>query len=110
MNPSEPVVAFSTIDSEKEAIKIAKALVEAHLAACVNVVPKVTSVYEWKEEICEEGEAFLIIQTHMDVIDELKVTIKEMHPYEVPMLLICPVSDGLDDYLSWMSTYVLRRA
>ena len=104
MNPCEFVVAFSTIDSEKEALKIAKALVEAHLAACVNVVPKVISVYEWKAEICDETEVMLIIKTQQGRLEELKATLDEMHPYEVPELIVMPITDGLPDYLSWLLT------
>lgn len=104
MSPSEPVVAFSTIDDEKEALKIAKALVESHLAACVNIVPKVTSVYEWKKEICEEAEVLLIIKTQTNRLEELKATLCELHPYEVPELIVLPITDGLPDYLSWLLT------
>lgn len=103
MNPSEPVVAFSTIDSEKEALKIAKVLVEAHLAACVNIIPRVTSVYEWKEEICEEEEVLLVIKTHQNRLEELKATLVELHPYEVPELIVMPIIDGLPDYLNWLT-------
>ncbi|MBI4125467.1 MAG: divalent-cation tolerance protein CutA [Deltaproteobacteria bacterium] len=102
MNPSEPVVAFSTIDSEQEAKKIAKALVKGRLAACVNIIPKVTSIYEWKEEICEEGEFLLVIKTRTERLEELKATLGELHPYDVPELIVCPVIDGLPDYLNWV--------
>lgn len=104
MNPSEAIVAFSTIDSEKEAVKIARALVESHLAACVNIVPRVTSIYKWKEEVCEEAEVMLIIKTQQDRLEELKATLDELHPYEVPELIVMPITDGLPDYLSWLLT------
>lgn len=100
---SEAVIAFSTIDSEKEGQKIAKALVESRLAACVNLVPEVTSVYEWKGEICEEKEILMVIKTTSAHVEELKATLSELHPYEVPELIVCPVTDGLPDYLSWLS-------
>ncbi|OGQ05696.1 MAG: hypothetical protein A3F82_05020 [Deltaproteobacteria bacterium RIFCSPLOWO2_12_FULL_44_12] len=103
MNPFEPIIAFSTVDSEKEALKIAKALVEAHLAACVNVVSKVISVYEWKEELCEETEVLLVIKTQSNRLEELKATLEELHPYEVPELIVVPIVDGLPDYLSWLA-------
>lgn len=104
MNPfeAEAVVAFSTVDSEKEAKRIAKALVESRLAACVNIVPKITSIYEWKEEICEETELLLIIKTQTNRLEELKATLEELHPYDVPELIICPITDGLPDYLNWV--------
>ena len=102
MNRSEPIIAFSTVDSEKEAKKIAKALVEARLAACVNIIPKVTSIYEWKEEICEESEWLLVIKTRQERLEELKAALEELHPYDVPELIVCPVIDGLPDYLNWL--------
>lgn len=99
---SEAIIAFSTIDSEKEAKRIAKALVESRLAACVNIVPKVTSIYEWKEEVCEETELLLIIKTQTNRLEELKATLAELHPYDVPELVVCPIIDGLPDYLTWI--------
>lgn len=102
MSPSEPVVCFSTVDSEKEAKKIARALVEGRLAACVNIVPKLTSVYEWEEKICEETELLLVIKTRQERLTELKAVLEELHPYDVPELIVCPVIDGLKDYLNWV--------
>lgn len=99
---TDAIVALSTIDSEKEAKKIAKALVETHIAACVNIIPKITSIYEWKEEICEEEELLLVIKTQQNRLEELKVTLEELHPYEVPELIVLPITDGLPDYLSWL--------
>lgn len=104
MGPSntEAVIVFSTVDSEAEAKKIARALVEARLAACINILPKITSIYEWKKEICEEGECLLIIKTQTSRLAELKETFAELHPYEVPELVVCPIIDGLPDYLNWL--------
>ncbi|MBI5299254.1 MAG: divalent-cation tolerance protein CutA [Deltaproteobacteria bacterium] len=99
---TDAIVALSTIDSEKEAKKIAKALVETHIAACVNIIPKITSIYEWKEEICEEEELLLVIKTQQNRLEELKVTLEELHPYEVPELIVLPITDGFPDYLSWL--------
>jgi len=99
---TDAIVALSTIDSEKEAKKIAKALVETHIAACVNIIPKITSIYEWKEEICEEEELLLVIKTQQNRLEELKATLEELHPYEVPELIVLPITDGLPDYLSWL--------
>ncbi|OGQ48050.1 MAG: cation tolerance protein CutA [Deltaproteobacteria bacterium RIFCSPLOWO2_02_FULL_46_8] len=99
---TDAIVTLSTIDSEKEAKKIAKALVESHLAACVNIIPKITSIYEWKEEICEEEELLLVIKTQQNRLEELKATLEELHPYEVPELIVLPITDGLPDYLSWL--------
>lgn len=102
MNQSEAVIALSTVDSEKEARKIAKVLVESRLAACINIIPKVTSIYEWKGELCEETEFLLVIKTSLAKVEELKAMVEELHPYDVPELIVSPVVDGLPDYLSWL--------
>lgn len=101
-NRFEIVIAFSTIDSEQEAKRIARALVESKLVACVNIIPKVTSIYEWKKEICEEEEVLLMMKTTNERVEELKVTLAELHPYEVPELIVVSVTDGLPDYLDWV--------
>lgn len=99
---SQAVIAFSTVDSEKEATRMARAFVEARLAACVNIIPKITSVYEWKKKVCEEAEVLLIIKTQKNRMEELKALLSELHPYEVPELIVFPVIDGLPDYLNWL--------
>lgn len=108
MSPSEKsgnnkvVVAFSTIDSEKEAKRIARALVEAKLVACVNILPKATSIYFWEEKVCEESEVVLMMKTKESCVADLKEAIEELHPYDVPELIVLPISDGLPSYLKWV--------
>ncbi|MDO8528178.1 MAG: divalent-cation tolerance protein CutA [Deltaproteobacteria bacterium] len=99
---TDAIVALSTIDSEEEGLKIARALIETHLAACVNIVPKVTSVYEWKGEVCEEEELLLVIKTQKGRLNEIKETLEALHPYDVPELIVLPITDGLPDYLGWI--------
>lgn len=96
------VVVFSTIDSEKKARMLAKTLVQKKLVACVNIVPNVTSIYEWKGGLCEEEEWLLVMKTASHCLKELKVALKELHSYDVPELVVCPVIDGLPDYLTWI--------
>ena len=96
------ILALSTIDSEKVGVQIAKTLVESKLAACVNIIPKVRSVYEWEGEISEEEEFLLIIKTTEQQKEDLKATLGEIHPYEVPELIFLPITDGLPDYLNWV--------
>ena len=106
MNSNPPssdfVIAFSTVDTEKEASKIARALIEAKLAACVNIIPQINSVYEWKGEVCEETEQWMVIKTTQAHVEELKALLEEIHPYEVPELIFIPIVDGLPDYLHWI--------
>ena len=86
---------------EKDSTKIAKILVEKKLAACINIVP-VQSIYRWKEKVEEEREYLLIIKTKLSRVEQLKKTIQEIHPYEVPECIILPIEDGLAPYLNWI--------
>jgi periplasmic divalent cation tolerance protein len=86
---------------EKDSTKIAKTLVEKKLAACINIV-SVQSIYRWKEKVEDERENLLIIKTKLSRVEQLKKTIKEIHPYEVPECIILPIEDGLAPYLNWI--------
>jgi periplasmic divalent cation tolerance protein len=99
-------VAFVTA-SEQEAPKIAQTLVERKLAACVNLIP-IRSIYNWKGKIEDDKENLLIIKTKKDKIDQLKKSIKELHSYEVPELIIFSIEDGLPDYLNWIDMEISR--
>ena len=85
-----------------EAKKIAHTLVKNKLAACVNIIPNITSVYEWKGEICEDGEYLISIKTRKDKFDAVKESILQNHSYELPAILMLPIEAGLENYLKWM--------
>jgi periplasmic divalent cation tolerance protein len=99
---TDKIVVFSTCYSEEEAGQIARSLVEQHLAACVNIVPGVRSIYRWKGEIEDSAEWMMIIKSRRDLMDQLRVAISKIHTYEVPELLAVPVVDGSESYLSWL--------
>jgi periplasmic divalent cation tolerance protein len=99
---TDKIVVFSTCDSEEQAGRIAHALVEQRLAACVNVLPGVRSIYRWKGEIQEGVEWLLVIKSRRGLMDQLRVTIGKVHTYEVPELLALPVVDGSESYLAWL--------
>jgi len=99
----EFIVILSTISSKDEAGKIAKELVQKKLAACVNIIEGLTSVYEWDNEICIENECLMIIKSRKELFDELKKEIISLHLYEVPEIISLPVTDGLESYLNWIS-------
>ena len=98
----EFIVIFSTIASKHDAIKIANELVKKKLAACVNIIDGMISVYEWKNELCNENECLMIIKSRKTLFDEIKKEIISTHPYEVPEIISLPVTDGLGTYLKWL--------
>ena len=100
------VVALSTVGTADDAQRIARTLVERRLAACVNVVPGVTSVYAWRGGIETESELLLVIKTRRETLDALRGALLEMHPYEVPELIAVGVEAGNAAYLQWIQDSV----
>ncbi len=100
-------IVLCTIDSIKNANELAHNLVKAKLAACVNIVSGVTSVYEWENAICEENEYLLIIKTKSDLYKKLETKIKEFHPYEVPEIVSLKIDNGSKSYLDWIEKNTL---
>ena len=100
-------VGLCTVPDRETGLRMARTLVDERLAACVNVVGGVTSVYRWKGERTENEEVLLIIKT-AGVVDEekLKDRILTLHPYDVPELLLLPVQYGLDKYIDWIGQSV----
>jgi len=99
---SDPIVAFVTCGSEEEALKIANALVEARLAACVNVVAPIRSIYRWEGKIWDEKEWLLIIKTEKHRFDALEKKVKSLHSYSVPEIICLPITEGSAPYLNWL--------
>ncbi|MGQ0586191.1 MAG: divalent-cation tolerance protein CutA [Gammaproteobacteria bacterium] len=81
---------------------IAQALVEERVAACVNLVPSLTSVYRWKGEVHQEGEALLLVKTTKDRFEALKQAVLKHHPYELPEVIAFTVDRGHTPYLDWV--------
>jgi len=96
------IVVFVTAASEKEGEKIAQALVKERLAACVNIVPGMKSVFRWKGQISTEEEALLIIKTKDRLFEKLKKRIIELHSYEVPEIITLGILAGNEKYLDWL--------
>jgi periplasmic divalent cation tolerance protein len=99
---SEKIVVLSNCGSEEEAARVARALVEARVAACVNILPKIRSVYRWKGAIEEESEWMLVIKSSRPLFTRLQSELRRVHSYEVPEVLAIPVVDGSEDYLAWL--------
>ncbi len=93
---------FSTVPNLELGKKIANALVEQKIAACVNIVPNVISIYEWKEKIEEDNELILIIKSKSEHAKELIEKIKEIHSYEVPECIGIEIKEGSKHYLDWI--------
>jgi periplasmic divalent cation tolerance protein len=93
---------FSTTNSLEEAKKIATYLVEHRLAACVNIVPGITSIYRWKNAVSEDQEFLLVMKTTSDNVEKIKEAILNLHSYETPELIGFDVTHGLPDYLNWI--------
>ena len=95
-------VVLCTCPNRDSARRIAGALVEAGLAACVNIIPGVESIYRWKCEAQMDQELLLTIKTRSDAFPALQAAIQENHPYELPEIIAVPIEHGLPDYLAWI--------
>lgn len=95
-------VAFCTCPDAGTAESIAAALVETGLAACVNVLPGVRSIYRWQGKVERDDEALMIIKTTGARLDALLARVRELHPYDVPELICHPITAGHDHYLDWV--------
>jgi periplasmic divalent cation tolerance protein len=99
---SDPVIVLVTCGSEEEALKIANALVEDRLAACVNLVAPIRSIYRWEGKIWDEKEWLLIIKTQKHRFEELEKKVKSLHSYSVPEITSIPITEGSSAYLDWI--------
>ena len=96
-------MVLTTVPADADAPAFAQALVEARLAACVNVLPPMESVYRWRGTIERETERQVIIKTTLPRIDALWQRVRELHPYEVPEFIVLPIVDGNQAYLQWIA-------
>ena len=98
----DPSVVLVTCGSVVEALQIANALVESRLAACVNLVAPIRSIYRWEEKIWDEKEWLLIIKTEKHRFEALEKKVKSHHSYSVPEIVSLPITEGSSAYLSWI--------
>src|SRR5579862_4129008 len=99
---TDKIVVFTTCGSEEEARKLASVLIEKHMAACVNIIAPVISVYRWKGAVEEAKEWMLIVKSRRDRFEELRVVLEAAHSYELPEVLAIPVVAGSPTYLAWL--------
>ena len=98
----EFVVVIVTCGSEEEALKVAHALVEEHLAACANVVSPIRSIYRWEGKVWDEKEWLLIIKTQRSRFEELEKRVRSLHSYTTPEIIALPIVEGSSPYLRWI--------
>jgi len=102
------LVVLSTFPDADTAAHIARTLVEQQLAACVNLVPTVRSIYRWKGQVCDEAETLAVIKTTAARYPALAAKIAELHPYQVPEVIALPLADGHAPYLAWLAEQVAQ--
>jgi periplasmic divalent cation tolerance protein len=100
---SEYRLVLSTCADGEIAVRIAETLVGEGLAACVNIIPAVRSIYKWQGKVESAAEHQLLLKTTEDRYPRLQARLRELHPYELPEILAVPIVDGLPDYLSWLN-------
>jgi len=99
---TDKIVVLTTCESEDEAGRIARSLVEKRIAACVNILPKGRSIYRWKGAVEDAQEFVLLIKTRRDIFETLRAELSRIHAYEIPEIIALPVVDGSESYLSWI--------
>ena len=96
------VLALSTAPDAEQAARIARALVDERLIACANLVPGLTSIYRWQGEVQSDAEVLLLMKTRRSLVRRLKERLPQLHPYQVPELVVTEVTDGLEPYCRWV--------
>lgn len=99
----QAIVVLVTAASERQALRIGRALVGAELAACVNIVRGIRSIYRWKGKIAEDREVLLIMKSRADLFVRLAQEVKRLHSYQVPEVIAFQIGHGAADYLAWIT-------
>jgi len=103
---TDKILVLTTANSQDEARKIGRSLVERLLAACVNIVPRVGSIYRWEGEVEEAEEWLLIVKTNRGAFERVRDAIKELHSYDVPECIAVGIESGNMEYLNWLGESV----
>lgn len=105
---SDALVVLTTVETVDQAETLARMLVERQLAACVQILPLMTSFYRWQGQVEQAREILLLIKTLRNVYPQLEAAIRQDHPYQTPEIIALPVSAGWAGYLSWLEDAVQR--
>ena len=104
------VLVYSTFPSSEAAEAVGRELVERRLAACINILPGMTSIYRWEGAIAHDREVVMIIKTREELASSVIETVKSRHSYTNPALIVLPIIDGSPDYLSWLLAETLPQS
>jgi len=107
---TDKIVILVTAPNLRQAKKIAKALVEERLAACVNITAPVQSLYRWKGKVNEDREFLLLFKSSRELFGEIQAAVRKLHSYTTPEIICLPIVDGSPDYLAWITDSVRRPA
>ena len=105
---SETLVVLCTLPDQEIAARIAGLLVEEQLAACVNIIPGLVSVYRWEGSVQQDNEVLLLIKTVAAIYPQLEQRIRAMHPYELPEIIAVPLQTGQADYIQWINDSLIH--
>lgn len=97
------LIVITNAPDRDVALRLAHALIERKLAACVNILAECTSVYRWKGKMETAAEVPLLIKTRAALYEEVEAAIKSLHPYELPEIIAVPIEHGLPEYLEWVN-------
>jgi periplasmic divalent cation tolerance protein len=97
------LVVLSTFDSPDQAAEVARTLVSERLAACVNLVGPIRSIYRWEGKLCDDSETLAIIKTTSERFEAMRIRLVELHPYKVPEVVALPIDAGHAPYLAWVT-------
>ena len=103
---TDKIVVLVTTSSLRESKKIAKHLVEARLAACVNITQPIQSIYRWQGKVEEQRESLLLIKSTRGLFDAIKAAVSKLHSYTTPEIICLPIVDGSAEYLQWVGDSV----
>ncbi len=102
LDDKDTILVLVTAPDRSEAEKIGGDLLEKKLAACVNIISGVTSIYRWKDKVQTDSEVLMLVKTQRELFNKVKVSIVSLHSYELPEIITINISDGLPEYLNWI--------
>ncbi len=103
---AQPILILCTCPNEEEAVRLAESLVAEHLAACVNILPRMLSIYRWQGKVETAAEHLLVIKSTQQRFSNLESRIGQLHSYDTPEIIAVPIGEGSEKYLQWLNEQV----